>query len=147
MKEVYIIEKSGNVNSYKMPANDYHIKYLYKYIQDNNLDIKCDNLTTFDYSEELSKLGISSIIIENKKMCIFIPEYISKGQFDWFIKSKKALKYFEISYGYINNDEFIVKDPDIFEGETTKIKDFYKHLKNNIQIQKEGEIGEYRKTV
>ena len=147
MKETYIIEQNGNVESYKMPANDYHIKYLYKYIQDNNLDIKCDNLTTFDYGEELSKLGIASIIVENKKMCIFIPEYISKGQFDWFIKSKKAFKHFEISYGYVSNDELVVIDPDIFEGETTKIKDFYKYLKTNIKNRKEDEISEHRRTI
>lgn len=147
MKETYIIDQIGIVKSYKMPANDYHEKYLYKYIQDNNLDIKCDNLTTYGYGEELSKLGIASIIVENKKMCIFIPEYISKGQFDWFIRHKKALRFFNISYGYVIKDEMKFEDPDTTKGETSKIKDFYKYLKTNIKNRKEDEISEHRRTI
>lgn len=148
MKEVYIIEKDGNVNYYKMlNDNDFHSAYFFKYIQENNLNIKCDNLTSFGYATELSKLGLASIIVENKNMYIFLPEYISNNQFTWFLKSKKSFRYFQLSYGYIDNKEFVSIDPDITQGETTKIKDFYKYLKKNIQNRKEGEVNEHRRTI
>lgn len=155
MKEVYIIEKDGNCIYYKIPKvldgkifddEIYNHEYYYrKYIKDKNIKLENEKLVSFEFAEYLSKLDIASIIVENKKMLIFLPKKISKEQSNWFINAKNAIRYFEVSYGYNDINDFKINEPKVSEGETTKIKDFYKYIKLNIQ--KEGEDNEYRKTI
>ena len=158
MREVYIIERDGNVIYYKIPKSNndtegneeyYHEYYYKKYIKDNNIKIALNDeiLPSFEYGKLLSNIGISSIIVENRKMFIFLPEKISKGQFNWFVDSKNALKSFNISYSSIQNNDLVINDPDIHAGKKTLIKDFYKYIKININNQKEGEINEHRRTI
>ena len=157
MREVYIIERNGNHISYKVKeapegipfdSEPYdHASQYRKYIKDNNIQLENDKLLSFEFGEELSKLGISSIIVENKVMCIFLPEHLSDEQSKWFIDRKNILRHYNISYGYIKDNELITKDPDRDEGEMTLIKDFYKHIKKDIQIQKEGEINELGRAI
>jgi len=154
MKEVYIIEKNGNCIFYKIPKapedknfddDPYNHEYWYrKYIKDNNIELDDYNLTSYLFAEELAKKDISSIILENKTMCIFLPKNISKEQLDWYINRKNSLRHYYISYEYYDGDEIKTRDPDIDSGEITLIKEFYKHLKGKI---KEGEINEHRRTI
>lgn len=146
MGEVYIIERDGNVKFYKLSEEDnYHSSYFKKYIKENNIDINEDNLTSYEYGIRLSKIGLLSIIVENRNMLIFVPEIISNDQFNWLINRKKALINFCISYSYIENKES--KCVESKENKKSSVKDFYKYIKSNIQNQKEGELDEHRKAI
>lgn len=156
MKEIYIIERDGNVVYYKLPKSNLknfndeiyiHEYYFRKYMKDKNIKLDNNNLTSYELAEQLTKIGLSSIIVDHKMMCIFLPQFITKEQFDWYVSKNRALKRFDISYGFLKGNEFVTIDPDYEIGEKTKIKDFYKYIRNNIQMKKEGEIDEYRRLI
>ena len=160
MREVYIITKEGEHIFYRIPQipqdaskeeqNDLkyaHETYFRKYIIENNLNIDHTGKTSYALAEELMKVGLSPIIVENKEMFIFIPKQITKEQYLWYKKMYHALVRYNVHYACFEGEEIINNDPDFEEPNKVTMKRFYKNIEKNLKSQKEVENDEYRPNI
>lgn len=159
MREVYILPREEEYVFYRVPQmpenpskeekNDLkyaHETYLKKYIKDNNIDVDTEK-TSYGLAEELMKIGISSIIVENREMIVFIPKEISQTQYNWYKNMYAALRRFNIHYAYFEGEEIKLEDPDDEEFHKSNINKFYKNIKSNLKKQKESEKNGYKSNI
>ena len=144
-EEVIIIPKENKYVSYNV-LNGNHSDYLKKYIIENAIAIKDYEDITISgmLATMLSNIGISVIIIESKRMYIYLPEEITKNQYDWFKGMYGYLNKYNIKFSYIENGEIIYYET---EDEESQIKEFYKYIKKNIKKNKDSEENEYRRNI
>ena len=140
-REVYIIEKDGNIVANKITAMPgekefLHSYYLVKYMNKNNIPHD-DSTLSYTQGEVLSKNGISTILIDNNLSIVFLPEFITEYQSYTFNKIKKFLSRYKVMYEYIDGDETVSVSLNYLEGETTKINSLYKQIKKNREKDSE----------
>ena len=154
-RKVYVVLRDGNHKSYDIPIAKskeeetkdefLHSYYLKKFAAENNINVDENEKLSYPLAENLSNEGYCPIIVENRVMCIFLPEKVSEDQYMWFKKIYKLLTRYSISYTHIENGEIIIESPDIEEGETTLLKQFDKYIKKNYKKYKESDQDGYRK--
>ena len=160
MREVFIITEEGKHIYYRIPnipedapkeeTNNpkySHAFYLEDYMEKNNIYVDEKNKTSYGLAEELMKVGLSPIIVENKEMFIFIPKQITKEQYLWYKKMYPALVRYNVHYACFEGEEIINNDPDFEEPNKVTIKRFYKNIEKNLKSQKEVENDEYRPNI
>lgn len=158
MREVFIITREGNHVSYIIPnipedaskeemkdLKYAHETYFKKYIEENNIDVNTEGKTSYGIAEELMLVGLSPIIVENREMFVFIPEKMTKEQYNWYKKMIPVLKRFNIHFSYVENDNINSVDIEDDEPSNQNLKRFYKIIDKNIKKQKESEIYGHNK--
>ena len=145
MEEVIIIPNEDKYVSYKV-LNGNHSDYLKKYIIENGINISDYEDITISgmLASMLSNIGISVIIIESNRMNIYLPEIMTKNQYDWFKGMYGYLNKFNIKFSYIENGEIMYYENDDDE---SQIKEFYKYIKKNIKKSKDSEENELRRNI
>lgn len=90
-----------NINPFFYKCDQYHIEGFNKFIYQNDLSISSPLLRNSDkISKELADQGFVVMLVDNfyqekeyiKNLVIYIPEKISKKQFEYFKENKKEIE-------------------------------------------------------
>lgn len=85
-----------------------HLSACLKFANDYNLDIpNINELTTYEISIEIAKMGQVNIHVEGMNMLIYLPKILSDRQYEWFKNNRKLLTKFRISIASIDEDDII----------------------------------------
>ncbi len=145
MEEVIIIQQDGKSITYKKESNDkeyYHSYYLKQYAKENNINIT-DSDSTGIIASDLTKTGLSILIIENRYLLVYLPEVLSKQQLKFYLDKKNVLRRFNIDYSYMEDGKIKYAEYDDEFNNSFRVRQFYNYIKKNIEEQKKGDIDEY----
>lgn len=145
MLELIVIANENNIDiedpmlRYKLEKNSEggHLSACKEFVSDYNLDIQdIDELTSYEISLKIAKMGHVSIHVEGMNMIIYLPKILSDKQYKWFKDNRRLLSRFSLSITsicenddikYIENNEYEMK---------SSINRLYRELKKKELLKK-----------
>lgn len=121
----------------KITKGGSHLSACIEFVNDYNIDISdIYNLTSYEISVEIAKLGHISIHIENMNMFIYLPKVLSDNQYKWFKENRSLLSKFNLLLASIQEDSTVKNiENDDYEMKSG-INRLYKELKKKELLKK-----------
>ncbi len=151
MLELIIIANDNEIDvddimlRYKLESknNRGHLDLCKKFVDDYNLEISnINDLTSYEISIEIAKLGHVNIHVEKRSMIVYIPEILSDKQYKWFKDNRSLLSKFDLSIVSLGENE-IVKHIENNECETKSvINKLYRELKKKELLKRKLSLTE-----